>query len=62
MKDRDFLIWIHERLVRWGDNPHIDFLHKLRCIIAETPEEKETPNTSRWNSIDALKKELNESS
>lgn len=60
MKDRDFLIWIHERLVKYGDSPYDDFLHKLRCIIAKTSKEKETPNLSRWNNIDVLKKELNE--
>ena len=47
MKDRDFLIWIHARLVEHGDSPIIDFMHRLRAIIVSTPDDRETPNDGR---------------
>ncbi len=44
MTDRDFLIWIHERLVNvHGENPLFDYMWKLRAVIESTPEDKETP-------------------
>ena len=45
-KDRDFLIWIHER---------------LRGIIAETPKDRSTGRKcSGGNSMESLKKILDE--
>ena len=45
MKDKVFLIWLHERLVEvHKENPSTDYMHKLRSIIEATPEGKETPN------------------
>lgn len=44
MKDREHLIWIHERLVHvHSESPLHDYMHKLRAIIAATPAEQETP-------------------
>lgn len=43
MTNRDFLIWIHERLVIvHGESPLIDYMHKLRAIITEIPKDQET--------------------
>jgi hypothetical protein len=42
--DRDFLIWIHSRLEMYGDGPLLDFMHKLRAIIAATPALQFTEN------------------
>lgn len=34
MKDRDFLLWIHDRLTAvYGEDPLMDYMHKLRAII-----------------------------
>lgn len=55
MKDRDFLSWIHERLEHvHGENPRIDYMHKLRCIIRATPENQETPNIDSKNSLEEM--------
>jgi hypothetical protein len=55
MKDRDFLIWIHERLTQiYGENPQADFMHKLRAIILATPPEQETMNVAVTNNITDL--------
>jgi hypothetical protein len=53
VKDREALIWLHERLVRVHDeSPLFDYMHKLRAIILATPAEQETPNLgSGGNSI-----------
>lgn len=45
MKDRDFLFWIHERMVRQGNSPRMDYMHKLRAIVNAYPDHKDTrPN------------------
>lgn len=60
MKDREFLIWIHARLTDIHDeNPHMDYMHKLRAIIKSTPGDKETPNMGTDNSLEDLMEELN---
>lgn len=47
MRDREFLTWIHERLRKvHGEPKEIDYMGKLRSIIAATPEQRETPNTA----------------
>lgn len=47
MRDRDFLIWIHERMTCvHGEAHHIDYMGKLRSIIAAMNPEQETPNTA----------------
>jgi len=46
MKDKDFLFWIHQRLlIVHHENPSMDYMHKLRAIIEITPDTQETPNT-----------------
>lgn len=45
MKDKAFLIWIHQRLVKvHNESPAFDYMHKLRAIIRATPEDKVTLN------------------
>jgi hypothetical protein len=47
MKDKRFLAWLHDRLCFvHGEAFHDDLMHKLRAIIADTPVDQETPNTS----------------
>lgn len=48
MSDREFLIWLHERIVHvLGESKFHDYMHKLRCIIADTPPDRITPNDGR---------------
>ena len=47
MKDKEFLIWIHEKLVLLGDDPLMDYMHKLRAIVTGIPDDQETPNDGR---------------
>ena len=48
MHDREFLIWLHQRLVlAHGEDEIVDYMHKLRCIIADMPKEQLTPNDGR---------------
>jgi hypothetical protein len=55
MKDRDFLKWLHARLVVvHGESEIVDYMHKLRAIIAATDPEKVTPNTLVFNSLGQL--------
>lgn len=56
MSDREFLIWIYQRLVlRHDENELSDYMHKLRCIIAATPAKQRTPNDgSGGSSCDEL--------
>ena len=55
MNDRDFLIWLHARLTDvHGENPHMDYMHKLRAIIKATPADQLTPNAGTSNNLAAL--------
>jgi len=55
MTDKDFLIWIHNRLeFVHGELHHADYMHKLRTIIDATPEDKITPNCV-WKHIELSK-------
>jgi hypothetical protein len=46
--DRDFLFWMHERLVhRYGENENTDFVQKLKAIAHVTPPKVDTP--AHWN-------------
>ena len=58
--DQEILIWIHDRLqYTHNENPRIDYMHKLRAIIAEYPADKVTPQIGQGkNSMDELKKTL----
>lgn len=45
MTDKQFLTWIHERLVHvHNENNCMDYMWKLRAIIQATPDEQVTPN------------------
>ena len=57
MNDRDFLCWIHERLEHVHGEKHlVDYMHKLRSIIAATPPERTTPNAGQGkNSLEELR-------
>lgn len=47
MRDREFLIWLHARLVEvHKEPPEIDYMLKLGNIIANYPKDNITPNTS----------------
>jgi hypothetical protein len=47
VNDRDFLIWLHERLTEvYGEKPTMDYMYKLRAIIKTTPADQLTPNLS----------------
>lgn len=51
MGDKAFLWWIHERLVHvHGEQELVDYMHRLRAIIADTPTSKATPNIARLDS------------
>jgi len=60
MKDREFLIWIHERLQHvHKESALVDYMHKLRAIIRDYPKDKETINTGQSeNSLEVLLKEI----
>ncbi len=65
MKDRDFLMWIHERLVNvHGENERYDYMHKLRSVIYAIPKDQDTPAMSSFamNSLDDLYKRLDSES
>lgn len=59
MKDQKFLMWIHERLeIRHRENPILDYMNKLRAIIAATdPEQDSRPSDS--SSLYTLKELMN---
>ena len=47
MYDKDFLLWLHDRLVyKHKENPEVDYMHKLRAIIKSIDPLQETPNIS----------------
>ena len=59
MRDRDFLIWIHERLSKvHGEKDTVDYMHKLRAIIKATDPEIITPNCGTGNCIEDVMRDL----
>ena len=45
MNDKQFLTWIHERLIHvHNENNCMDYMWKLRAIIQAIPEDQTTPN------------------
>lgn len=59
MKDREFLMWLHERLEHvHGEEPTVDYMHKLRAVIKATPTEQLTPNCGTGNSLDELRDKM----
>jgi len=61
MTDQRFLLWLHSRLQhKHGEDPRIDFMHRLRAIIASTSADQDTPNDGRGKQSEgALMKKLN---
>ena len=58
MDDREFLMWIHERLEYVHDeNSLMDYMRRLRGIIKTTQPEI-TSNTSETNDLEELKRQL----
>jgi hypothetical protein len=48
MNDKEFLIWLHQRLKnKYGESPNVDYMHMLRAIIEATPKDRITPNVCR---------------
>ena len=59
MKDRDFLMWIHDRLTEvHGEDPILDYMHRLRAIIYSTPTYMESKNVLTCNNLPDLRKYL----
>lgn len=59
MKDREFLIWIHERLsITHKEEDTMDYMHKLRAIIKSTDPDKDTPNCNTGNCIEDVIRDL----
>lgn len=55
MNDREFLCWLHERLVIvHGEDRCVDYMHKLRAIIRDTPKDRVSPNNACCNSLKEL--------
>ena len=43
MTDREFLIWIHQRLVKvHGEREYVDYMHRLREVISGVPKDKDS--------------------
>lgn len=43
MKDKQFLTWLHSRIVhQYGENPNMDFVQKLKRIAESTPAEAQS--------------------
>ena len=46
--DKEFLQWIHDRLVHvHNEDENFDYMHKLKNVIRSTDPEKSTPNMIR---------------
>lgn len=59
MKDREFLIWLHNRLeLEHNESPCVAHMHKLRAIIGSTNKDQLTPNVGTGNSLEGFMREL----
>ena len=60
MSDKEFLWWIHERLVKVHQTSEFaDWMHHFRAIIVDTPLDKVTPNFARMDTdADLLRKAI----
>ena len=59
MFDREFLMWIHDRLACvYGESELLDYMHKLRAIIRATSKDRITPSCGTTNSLKELRKIL----
>lgn len=55
MKDKEFLMWLHQRLTDvYEENPRFDYMHKLRAIIKSIPPDQITPNCDTGNSLEDI--------
>lgn len=55
MKDKEFLKWLHARLEHvHGENPLVDYMHKLRAIIHATDDCQSSPNTATYNALEDM--------
>lgn len=61
MSDREFLMWLHERLEHvHGEKPLVGYMHHLRAIIRGIPKDKETRQHDCLNDLDDLKRVFEE--
>lgn len=62
MNDREFLIWLHERLTNvHNESPYIDYMHKFRAVISSIPADQYSPNDGRGgNTLEDLLKKLDQ--
>jgi hypothetical protein len=52
MTDREFLIWIHQRLIKvYGENYLADYMHRLREVIHTIPRNQELTITGNSGSV-----------
>ncbi len=60
MTDREFLMWLHERLEHvHSESPLVDYMHRLRAIIVSTPKGASVPNKGEGrNNLAALLDDL----
>jgi len=59
MNDRDFLIWIHQRLEHvHHENPLTDYMHKLRRVIRNMSPISDSSHMSSCNSLSELKESM----
>lgn len=59
MKDREFLIWIHNRLTEvHGEDSMFDYIHRFRVIIENTPKDRRSINTILSFDINDLIRQL----
>jgi len=59
MNDKQFLQWIYDRLkYEHGEDYRVDYMGKLRNIIAATPEDQLTPNNISFDK-EEMEKALN---
>ena len=43
MNNQEYLKWLHDRLVNeYGVNVGVDWMHNLRAIIRDTPEDQDS--------------------
>jgi hypothetical protein len=55
MLDRDFLIWIYERLEHvHGESPMNDYMRKLSAVIKATDKKQLSPNVVNSNGLQEL--------
>ena len=56
MSDFEFLCWLHERLsIVHGESPLLDYMHRLRAIIASTPKDRHSEDSAS-NNLEEMKR------